>query len=96
MKQEALQQRIRRMQGQSVGHIFELIENLKREIDLLKILVQQVISNEEIKQEILVDNVAYLGGSTDQDSILVDAEIIKEDAKPRAKASKKEQLLKAR
>ena len=70
------------MQGQSVGHIFELIENLEREIALLKILVQQAISDEEIGQDILVDDVAYLGGSTDQDSILVDAEIIEEDAKP--------------
>jgi hypothetical protein len=78
------------MRGRTVGHIFELIENLEREIVLLKILVQQAISDEEIGQG------AYLGGSTDQDSVLVDAEIIKEDAKPRAKASKKEQLLEAR
>jgi hypothetical protein len=81
------------MRGRSVGHIVELIENLKREIALLKILVQQAISDEEIEQDILVDYVAYLGGSTNQDSILVDAEIIEEDAKPQAKASKKEQLL---
>jgi hypothetical protein len=67
------------VRGRSVGHIFELIENLKQEIALLKILVQQAIRDEEIGQDILVDNVAYLGGSTDQDSILVDAEII---AKP--------------
>jgi hypothetical protein len=82
IKQEELQ-RNRRMQGLSVGHILELIENLECEIALLKIRIQQVISNEEIEQDILVDNIAYLGGSTDQDSILVvDAEIIKEDAKP--------------
>ena len=84
------------MRGRTVGHIFELIENLEREIALLKVLVQQAISDEEIGQDILVDDVAYLDGSTDQDSILVDAEIIEEDAKPRAKASKKEQLLEAR
>jgi hypothetical protein len=83
------------VRGQTVGHIFELIENRKCEITFLKILIQQVISNEEIRLDILVDDVAYLGGSTSQDSILVDAEIIKEDAKPQAKASKKEQLLKA-
>jgi hypothetical protein len=82
--------------GRTVGHIFELIENLERKITLLKILVQQAISDEEIGQDILIDDVAYLGGSTNQDSILVDAEIIEEDAKPRAKASKKKQLLKAR
>ena len=83
------------MQGQSVGHIFELIEDLEWEIALLKALVEQAISDKEIKQDILVDNVAYLGGSTNQDSILVDVEIIKEDAKPQAKPSKKEQLLEA-
>jgi hypothetical protein len=70
------------MRGQSVGHIFELIENLECEIALLKLLVQQAISNKEIGQDILVDNVACLGGSTDQDRILVNAEIIKGDTKP--------------
>jgi hypothetical protein len=72
IKQEELQ-RNHHMRGQTVGHIFELIEDLKREIALLKALVQQAISDKEIKQDILVDDVAYLGGSTDQDRILVDA-----------------------
>ena len=84
------------MRGQTIDHIFELIENLEREIALLKVLVQQAVSDDKIGQDILVDDVAYLYSSTDQDSILVDAEIIEEDAKPRAKASKKEQLLEAR
>jgi hypothetical protein len=74
---------------------FRAIENLESEIALLKILVQQTISDKRIGQDILVDNVVYLGGSTDQDSILINTEIIEEDAKPRAKASKKEQLLEA-
>jgi len=82
------------MRGRSVAHIFEVIENIEREIALLKDLVQQAISDEEIGQDILVDDVAYLGG--DQDSILVDAEIIEDDAKPRAKLSKKEQIREAR
>jgi hypothetical protein len=82
------------MRGRSVAHIFEVIENLEREIALLKALVQQAISDEEIGQDILVDDVAYLGG--DQDSILVDAEIVEDDAKPRAKLSKKEQIREAR
>jgi hypothetical protein len=82
-----------RMKRRTVGHIFALIENLEQEIALLKILVQQAISDEEIGQDILVDDVAYLDH---QDSILVDAEIIEEDTKPRAKASKKEQILEAR
>ena len=84
------------MKGLTVGHIFELIEDLEREIALLKVLVQQAISDEAIGQDIRVDDVAYVGGRTDQHSILVEAEIIKEDTKPRAKASKKEQLLEAR
>jgi hypothetical protein len=86
------------MRGQALDHIFELIENIEREIALLKILVQQAISDKKgIGQDILVDDVAYLSGGTDQeDSILVDAEIIEDDAKPRAKTSKKDQLLEAR
>ena len=74
------------MQGQALDHIFELIENIEHEIALLKILVQQAISDKGIGQDILVDDVAYLSGGTDQeDSILVDAE-----------TSKKDQLLEAR
>jgi hypothetical protein len=84
------------MRGRTVGHIFELFENLEREIALLKVLVQQAISDEEIGQDLIVDDIAYLGGSTDQDSILVDAEIVKDDAKPRAKLSKKDQIREAR
>jgi hypothetical protein len=71
------------MQGQALDHIFELIENIERKIALLKILVQQAISDKGIGQDILVDDIAYLSGGTDQeDSILVDAEIIEDDAKP--------------
>jgi hypothetical protein len=85
------------MRGQAIDHIFELIENLEREIALLKILVQQAISDEDIGQDILVDDVAYLSGGTDrEDSILVDAEIVEDDAKPNAKPSTKEQLREAR
>jgi hypothetical protein len=86
------------MRGQAIDHIFDLIENLEREIALLKILVQQAISDEdEVGQDILVDDVAYLSsGTAQEDSVLVDAEIVEEDAKPRAKTSKKEQLLEAR
>ena len=85
------------MRGQAVDHIFELIENLEREIALLKLLVQQAVSDEDIGQDIIVDDVAYLSNSPDQeDSILVDAEIIEEDAKPKAKPSKKKQIHEAR
>ena len=52
------------MQGQALDHIFELIENLKCEIVLLKLLVQQAVSAEEIGQDILVDDVAYLSSAT--------------------------------
>jgi hypothetical protein len=85
-----------RMRERTVGHIFEIIENLEREIALLKALVQQAISDKKISQDILVDDVAYLGGSTDQESIRVDAEIVEDDAKPRAKLSKKDQIHEAR
>ena len=85
------------MRGQAINHIFDLIENLEREIALLKILMQQAISDKEIRQDILVDDVAYINSGTDQeDSILVDAEIVADDSKPRAKPSKKEQLIEAR
>jgi hypothetical protein len=50
------------MRGRTVAHIFETIENLEQEIALLKALVQQAISKEEIGP----------------DSILVDAEYFEE------------------
>jgi hypothetical protein len=84
------------MRGCTVGHIFEIIENLERKIALCKAIVQQAISDEEISQDILVDNAAYLGGSANQDSILVDAENVEGDAKPQAKLSKKDQIREAR
>jgi predicted amino acid racemase len=83
------------MRGRTLSHIFELIENLEREVALLKILIQEAVRDEEIGHDILVANVAYLE-STDQDSILVDAEIIEDDTKPPAKVSKKEKFLEAR
>jgi hypothetical protein len=55
------------MSGQTICHIFEHIENLKREIALLKKLIQQAIGNKKIEQDILVDDVAYLEGAN-QDS----------------------------
>lgn len=81
-----------RGRNQTVAHIFETIESLKLEIALLKALVQQAISEEEIGQEILVD-AAYCEDI--EQEILVDAEIV-EDTKPRAKPTKKEQRLEAR
>jgi Ser-tRNA(Ala) deacylase AlaX len=71
------------MKGRTATHILELIENLEREIALLKTLVHQAISDDEIGQDILID-AEYLDDS-DQDSILVDAEVVVEDTKPAAK-----------
>jgi hypothetical protein len=85
------------MREQTFGHIFETIENIEQEIALLKLLVQQAVSDDATGGDILVDDVAYLGGSTDQDSILVDAAIIVEaDNRPRAQSSRRAQRLDAR
>jgi hypothetical protein len=81
----------------AIGHIFDIIERIESDLNLLKELVQKAISEEQFGNAPLV-NVTYFEdteqGTGIDGSILVDAEILG-DPKPAAKTSNKERRLAA-
>jgi hypothetical protein len=81
----------------TIGNILDVIHCIESDLNTLKALVQQAISEEQLGATPFVDVIYFKdisqGPGTD-DSILVDAEIL-EDSKPAAKPSTKERRLAA-
>ena len=77
--------------SETISRLLQAIECIELEVAELKVIVLKMITEETLEADIFIQAAAVVGG--DQ-AILVDMETI-EDAKPKAKPSKRECILEA-